>query len=208
MAGRRCRPLELVLATDRSARLVPIPRPRETIESISRRAHSWLDVARTQPTGPPRVLTASLSGAVDNCLKPHGAWRASNRVCGAVRHHWCSRTPLGRVAPASGGLARRRQPARCRLAGILRCLYLPGHGCADGDLLYARTGSVLLAQLMHASSTGFLVVLSAPHVSAWQEAGWCAAYGGLLWVSLLVAVGARALSEPALSLKCEGRLNA
>jgi membrane protease YdiL (CAAX protease family) len=34
--------------------------------------------------------------------------------------------------------------------------------------LYVKTGSVLLAQLVHASSTGFLVVLSAPHVTAWQ----------------------------------------
>jgi hypothetical protein len=39
-----------------------------------------------------------------------------------------------------------------------------------------------MAQLMHASSTGFLVVLSAEHVTAWQETPWCAVYGGLLGV--------------------------
>jgi membrane protease YdiL (CAAX protease family) len=50
---------------------------------------------------------------------------------------------------------------------------------------YTRTGSVLLAQLMHASSTGFLVVFSAPHVTAWQEATWYAAYAGLLWIGVL-----------------------
>ena len=52
--------------------------------------------------------------------------------------------------------------------------------------LYTRTGSVLLAQLMHASSTGFLVVLSAPQVTAGQEAIWYATYGALLWCCILV----------------------
>src|SRR5438034_390689 len=101
MARRRCRTLDLVLATDRNARPVPIPRPRETIESISRRAHSWLDMARAQPTGPPRVLTASLSGAVDNWLKPRAlgkvgelAWAVVSvtRVVSAN----CLRHPTGR----------------------------------------------------------------------------------------------------------------
>jgi membrane protease YdiL (CAAX protease family) len=50
--------------------------------------------------------------------------------------------------------------------------------------LYARTGSVLLAQLMHASSTGFLVVFSPPQVSAGQEAAWYAVYGALLWAAI------------------------
>src|SRR5437660_4935195 len=35
------RPSELVLRMDRGARLLAVPRPRETIESISRCAHSW-----------------------------------------------------------------------------------------------------------------------------------------------------------------------
>ncbi len=38
--------------------------------------------------------------------------------------------------------------------------------------LYVNTGSVLGAQLLHASSTGFLVVLGAPGVSPSQEALW------------------------------------
>lgn len=52
--------------------------------------------------------------------------------------------------------------------------------------LFANTGSLLLAQLMHAASTGALVVLSPPRVSAAQEALWYAVYGCLLW--LVVAV--------------------
>jgi membrane protease YdiL (CAAX protease family) len=52
--------------------------------------------------------------------------------------------------------------------------------------LFARTGSLLLAQLMHAASTGALVVLSPSRVSAAQESQWYAAYGSLLW--LVVAV--------------------
>ena len=46
--------------------------------------------------------------------------------------------------------------------------------------IYRRSGSLLMAQLMHASSTGSLVVFGAPHVSATQEATWYALYGALL----------------------------
>jgi membrane protease YdiL (CAAX protease family) len=46
--------------------------------------------------------------------------------------------------------------------------------------IHNRSGSLLMAQLMHASSTGFLVVLGAPHVTALQEATWYALYGVLL----------------------------
>ena len=48
--------------------------------------------------------------------------------------------------------------------------------------MYTNTRSVPLAQLMHASSTGALVLLSPPHVNAAQEALWCAVYAGALWV--------------------------
>jgi membrane protease YdiL (CAAX protease family) len=58
--------------------------------------------------------------------------------------------------------------------------------------LYSRTGSVLLAQLMHASFTGTLILFSAPHVSAWQEAGWYAVYAGLMWLVVLVGAGVMA----------------
>lgn len=48
--------------------------------------------------------------------------------------------------------------------------------------LYANTGSVLLAQLMHVSSTGSLVVFSATRVTPMQEAAWYALYAIVLWV--------------------------
>ncbi len=52
--------------------------------------------------------------------------------------------------------------------------------------IYSQTKSVLLAQLMHASSTGALVVFSPPGVTGGQEALWYAAYAAALW--LLIAV--------------------
>jgi CAAX protease family protein len=58
--------------------------------------------------------------------------------------------------------------------------------------LYSHTKSVLLAQLMHACSTGSLVVFSPPTANAPQEAFWYAAYAAALW--LLVA--ALAFSQP------------
>lgn len=53
--------------------------------------------------------------------------------------------------------------------------------------IYTRTGSLLIAQATHASSTGFLVVLGAAHVTAAQEAMWYAAYGALLGGVAVVA---------------------
>lgn len=50
---------------------------------------------------------------------------------------------------------------------------------------YANTKSVALAQLLHASSTGSLVIFSPPHVTAAQESLWYAIYAASLW--LLVA---------------------
>jgi membrane protease YdiL (CAAX protease family) len=58
--------------------------------------------------------------------------------------------------------------------------------------LYAHTHSIPLAQLMHACSTGSLVVFSPPAVNASQEAFWYASYAVALW--LLVAV--LTLSQP------------
>ena len=52
--------------------------------------------------------------------------------------------------------------------------------------LSTRTNSVVLAQLMHAASTGSLVVFSPPRVSAAQETTWYAMYAVALW--LVVAV--------------------
>jgi membrane protease YdiL (CAAX protease family) len=52
----------------------------------------------------------------------------------------------------------------------------------------ANTGSVLLAQLLHASSTGFLVVLSPVGVTPLQEARWYAVYAATLWIVVAVVV--------------------
>lgn len=53
---------------------------------------------------------------------------------------------------------------------------------------YSNTDSVLLAQLMHASSTAFLVVLSPLSVSPAQEALWYAVYAAVLWVAVALVV--------------------
>lgn len=47
--------------------------------------------------------------------------------------------------------------------------------------LYENTGSVLLAQLMHTSSTGALVVFSPP-LSSVRESLWYFVYSGVLWL--------------------------
>jgi hypothetical protein len=47
--------------------------------------------------------------------------------------------------------------------------------------VYMRTNSVLLAQLMHASSTSALAVFSPAGVSAAQEVVWYLVYGTALW---------------------------
>ena len=54
--------------------------------------------------------------------------------------------------------------------------------------LYMNTGSVLGAQLLHATSTGSLVVLSPSAVSPEQEALWYLAYAVLLWIVIAVIV--------------------
>jgi membrane protease YdiL (CAAX protease family) len=50
---------------------------------------------------------------------------------------------------------------------------------------YERTQSVALAQLIHISSTGSLVVFSPSGVSPSQEAGWYALYAAALWLLAL-----------------------
>jgi membrane protease YdiL (CAAX protease family) len=63
--------------------------------------------------------------------------------------------------------------------------------------LYTKTGSLRLAQSLHASSTGFLVALSAPAVSAAQEALWYAGYAAVLWlvVTVVVVISGRTLTS-------------
>jgi membrane protease YdiL (CAAX protease family) len=61
--------------------------------------------------------------------------------------------------------------------------------------VYVNTGSLRMAQLLHASSTGSLVVLGAPDATPGQEALWYLAYGAVLWliVSVVVALWGRTL---------------
>lgn len=54
--------------------------------------------------------------------------------------------------------------------------------------LYVNTQSVLLAQMMHASSTGSLVVFGPARVTAFEEALWYAVYALGLWIVVAVVV--------------------
>ena len=54
--------------------------------------------------------------------------------------------------------------------------------------IHSNTKSVLLAQLMHGSSTGFLVVLSPLFVSAAQETLWYGVYAAVLWIVVALVV--------------------
>ena len=58
------------------------------------------------------------------------------------------------------------------------------------EWVYLHTRSLLLAQLMHASSTACLVLFGAPGVSPAQEALWYAIYGLVLWTCVALVVRA------------------
>ena len=58
--------------------------------------------------------------------------------------------------------------------------------------IYTNTKSVVSAQLMHASSTGSLVVLS-PGVTAAQEALWYAVYAAALWLVVIIVTAKNGL---------------
>jgi membrane protease YdiL (CAAX protease family) len=62
--------------------------------------------------------------------------------------------------------------------------------------VYVHTGSVLLAQLLHASNTGSLVLFSPIAVSAADETSWYAAYTLLLWLVVGVIVLRHGLTGP------------
>jgi membrane protease YdiL (CAAX protease family) len=53
---------------------------------------------------------------------------------------------------------------------------------------YSNTNSVLLAQLIHTSSTGALVIFSAPRLTAGQEVMWYGVYALALWFAVAVVV--------------------
>jgi uncharacterized protein len=52
--------------------------------------------------------------------------------------------------------------------------------------IYSNTNSILLSQLLHAASTGSLVIFSPARVTAAQESLWYVVYAAALW--LVVAV--------------------
>jgi uncharacterized protein len=54
--------------------------------------------------------------------------------------------------------------------------------------IYSNTKSLLLAQLMHISSTGSLVIFSAPRVTARQEVMWYLLYASALWFTVGIVV--------------------
>lgn len=54
--------------------------------------------------------------------------------------------------------------------------------------VYKHTKSILLMQLLHASSTASLVVFGAMHTKPWQEALWYGLYGLLLWIVALALI--------------------
>ena len=62
--------------------------------------------------------------------------------------------------------------------------------------IYLNSNSIPLAQMMHASSTGALVMLSPPRVNAAQEVLWYCVYATALWltVGLITVVFGRLLS--------------
>jgi uncharacterized protein len=53
---------------------------------------------------------------------------------------------------------------------------------------YSNTNSVMLAQLIHVSSTGSLVIFSAPRLTAGQEVLWYGLYAVALWFVVAVVV--------------------
>jgi hypothetical protein len=53
---------------------------------------------------------------------------------------------------------------------------------------YVNTKSVLLAQFLHISSTGSLVVFSPPRVGAAQETVWYWVYAAALWIAVAAIV--------------------
>lgn len=54
--------------------------------------------------------------------------------------------------------------------------------------IYSNTGSLLLAQLTHASSTGFLIILSPSMISPANETLWYAVYAVILWIPAAIVI--------------------
>lgn len=54
--------------------------------------------------------------------------------------------------------------------------------------IYSNTGSLLLAQLTHASSTGFLIIFGPATLSPAQGTLWFAVYAVALWIPVIIVV--------------------
>lgn len=54
--------------------------------------------------------------------------------------------------------------------------------------VYCNTRSVLLAQIMHASSTAFLAVLGPAALSPADDTQWYAVYGAVLWLAVVLVI--------------------
>jgi hypothetical protein len=54
--------------------------------------------------------------------------------------------------------------------------------------IYSNTGSLLLAQLTHASSSGFLVIFGPQAISPAQGTLWFAVYAVVLWIPALIVM--------------------
>ena len=54
--------------------------------------------------------------------------------------------------------------------------------------IYSNTGSLLLAQLTHASSSGFLIILGPPAISPAQGTLWFAIYAVILWIPAIIVL--------------------
>lgn len=54
--------------------------------------------------------------------------------------------------------------------------------------VYVHANSVLLSQLLHASSTGSLVAFGPSYLTVSQEVFWYAAYAGALWLAVGIVI--------------------
>jgi hypothetical protein len=54
--------------------------------------------------------------------------------------------------------------------------------------VYSNTGSLLLAQLTHASSTGFLIILDPSGLSPAHGTLWYAVYAVVLWIPAAIVI--------------------
>ena len=102
------------------------------------------------------------------------------------------------ITTARGALIRRTRPLLSFIAAMMAMRFLI-------SLVYMKTNSVLLAQLMHATSTSALVVLSPAQASSRQEVFWYGVYAIALWCIVLAVVGiARRSVEGAYNERTQG----